>query len=92
MAGEDAQASAVTGTYRRVVVGTETGYLERRVVHGSVSGYCRKHARCPVVVVPAPGASPASPPPGPGGAAAEVGRWGGGVRRLPVRAHTGDRR
>jgi nucleotide-binding universal stress UspA family protein len=25
----------------------------RRVLHGSVSGYCRRHSRCPVVVVPA---------------------------------------
>ncbi len=25
----------------------------KRAVHGSVSGYCREHARCPVYVVPA---------------------------------------
>jgi nucleotide-binding universal stress UspA family protein len=36
-----------------IVVGQEPSLTVRRVLHGSVSGYCRKHARCPVVVVPA---------------------------------------
>jgi nucleotide-binding universal stress UspA family protein len=37
-----------------IVVGTAGGHLLRRLIHGSVSRYCVKHARCPVVVVPAP--------------------------------------
>jgi nucleotide-binding universal stress UspA family protein len=36
-----------------IIVGQEPPLTVRRVLHGSVSGYCRKHARCPVVVVPA---------------------------------------
>jgi nucleotide-binding universal stress UspA family protein len=36
-----------------IVVGQEPSLTVRRVLHGSVSQYCRKHARCPVVVVPA---------------------------------------
>jgi nucleotide-binding universal stress UspA family protein len=36
-----------------IVVGQERPLTVRRVLHGSVSHYCRKHARCPVVVVPA---------------------------------------
>jgi nucleotide-binding universal stress UspA family protein len=36
-----------------IIVGQELPVTVRRVLHGSVSGYCRKHARCPVVVVPA---------------------------------------
>ena len=36
-----------------IIVGQEPSLTVRRVLHGSVSGYCRKHARCPVVVVPA---------------------------------------
>ena len=40
-----------------LVVGTEPGRSLRRLLHGSVSGYCRKHAHCPVVVVPANGQS-----------------------------------
>lgn len=35
-----------------LVVGTKPGYRARRLVHGSVSRYCSKHAQCPVVVVP----------------------------------------
>ena len=35
----------------------------RRVLHGSVSGYIRKHSRCPVVVVPAPEYRPGPPAP-----------------------------
>ncbi len=36
-----------------IVVGSGGGHLIRRLVHGSVSRYCTRHARCPVVVVPA---------------------------------------
>lgn len=36
-----------------IVVGQEPALTMRRVLHGSVSRYCRDHARCPVVVVPA---------------------------------------
>jgi nucleotide-binding universal stress UspA family protein len=36
-----------------IVVGQEAPLTVRRVLHGSVSRYCRRHARCPVVVVPA---------------------------------------
>jgi nucleotide-binding universal stress UspA family protein len=36
-----------------IVVGQEAPLTVRRVLHGSVSRYCRKHARCPVVAVPA---------------------------------------
>jgi nucleotide-binding universal stress UspA family protein len=36
-----------------IVVGQEPTLTVRRVLHGSVSRYCRTHARCPVVVVPA---------------------------------------
>ena len=35
-----------------IVVGTGGGHLIRRLVHGSVSRYCTRHASCPVVVVP----------------------------------------
>ena len=37
-----------------IVVGTGGGHLLRHLVHGWVSRYCTRHARCPVVVVPAP--------------------------------------
>lgn len=37
-----------------LVVGTEHGHIARRFVHGSVSRYCLRRARCPVVVVSAP--------------------------------------
>ena len=37
-----------------IVVGTGGGHLTRRLVHGSVSRYCTRHASCPVVVVPGP--------------------------------------
>lgn len=37
-----------------IVVGTGPGgRVVRHLVHGSVSRYCTRHARCPVVVVPA---------------------------------------
>jgi nucleotide-binding universal stress UspA family protein len=36
-----------------IVVGQEPSLTVRRVLHGSVGRYCRKQARCPVVVVPA---------------------------------------
>jgi nucleotide-binding universal stress UspA family protein len=35
-----------------IVVGTGGGDLMRRLVHGSVSNYCTRHAGCPVLVVP----------------------------------------
>lgn len=38
-----------------LVVGTNPGVPVRRLVHGSVSRYCSRHATCPVLVVPAPG-------------------------------------
>jgi hypothetical protein len=53
-----------------LVVGTEPGLRARRVVHGSVSRYCSDHARCPVVVVPAPG-------PGTGFPASDMRLWDG---------------
>jgi nucleotide-binding universal stress UspA family protein len=41
-----------------LVVGRDHGLSARRLLHGSVSSYCREHARCPVVIVPAdPGRS-----------------------------------
>lgn len=45
-----------------IVVGQEPHLTVRRAVHGSVGHYCRGHARCPVVVVPAeePDAAPGS--------------------------------
>jgi nucleotide-binding universal stress UspA family protein len=46
-------ASIATAEGDVLVVGQETPLAMRRVLHGSVSRYCRKHARCPVVVVPA---------------------------------------
>jgi nucleotide-binding universal stress UspA family protein len=63
-----------------LVVGTEPGLRARRLVRGSVSRYCSDHARCPVVVVPAPTAGAGRP---------RVVRrvWG-----LPVQAHAGGRR
>jgi nucleotide-binding universal stress UspA family protein len=38
-----------------LVVGSEHDHHVKRLVHGSVSRYCRDHARCPVVVVPSDG-------------------------------------
>jgi nucleotide-binding universal stress UspA family protein len=37
-----------------IVVGTGGGHWVRRLIHGSVSRYCVRHARCPVIMVPAP--------------------------------------
>jgi nucleotide-binding universal stress UspA family protein len=34
-----------------LVVGAHSGYLAKRLVHGSVTRYCMRHAVCPVVVV-----------------------------------------
>jgi hypothetical protein len=45
------------------VVGTERGHRARRLRRGSVSGYCRKHAHCPVVIVPAAGQPGRGAPP-----------------------------
>lgn len=36
-----------------LVLGWDRGLRLQRLLHGSVSSYCREHARCPVVVVPA---------------------------------------
>lgn len=36
-----------------LVVGTQPGHLARRLVHGSVSRYCRRHALCPLIVISA---------------------------------------
>ncbi|HUC21339.1 MAG TPA: universal stress protein [Streptosporangiaceae bacterium] len=44
-----------------IVVGTRPGHPVQRLIHGSVSRYCSRHARCPVLVVPA-SASPTPPP------------------------------
>jgi nucleotide-binding universal stress UspA family protein len=41
-----------------LVVGTNPGHPARRVVHGSVSRYCARHAACPVLVVPGRGQLP----------------------------------
>ncbi len=38
-----------------LVVGTNPGHPVRRLIHGSVSRYCARHASCPVLVVPGPG-------------------------------------
>ena len=40
-----------------LVVGTRSGSWVRRLVHGSVSRYCARHAHCPVLLV-APGQTP----------------------------------
>lgn len=42
-----------------LVVGREPELNLNRLVHGSVSGYCREHARCPVFVVDPGDAGPA---------------------------------
>jgi len=52
----------LTGDGDVLVVGTERHQGTKRMVHGSVSRYCRAHARCPVVTVAAPG--PAGKPGG----------------------------
>jgi len=36
-----------------IVVGTRSGHPVQRLIHGSVSSYCWRHASCPVLVVPA---------------------------------------
>jgi len=43
-----------------IVLGTDGGHLWRRIVHGSVSRYCARKARCPVVLVPPAPASHAA--------------------------------
>lgn len=48
-----------------LVVGHDPAPSIKRVVHGSVSGYCLAHARCPVYVVPRKGT--VTGPPAPGG-------------------------
>lgn len=37
-----------------LVVGTRPGHSAQQALHGSVSGYCARHASCPVAVIPAP--------------------------------------
>jgi nucleotide-binding universal stress UspA family protein len=44
-----------------LVVGTEQRKSVKRLVHGSVSGYCSRHAQCPVAVVTAPRRGQAAP-------------------------------
>jgi len=48
-----ALADIATADGDLLVVGTERGRSAKRLVHGSVSSYCRQNAQCPVVVVPA---------------------------------------
>lgn len=36
-----------------LVLGRDRGMSVQRLLHGSVASYCREHARCPVVIVPA---------------------------------------
>lgn len=38
-----------------IVVGRDSGRWLRRLIHGSVSQYCVRHAHCPVLLVPASG-------------------------------------
>jgi len=80
-----------------LVVGTQRGHRPGRLVRGSVSRYCSKHALCPVVVVPAPVAAAGLPGTRRSAAAtrrpaADMRRWGGRVGGLPMRAHAGGRR
>jgi nucleotide-binding universal stress UspA family protein len=70
-----------------LVVGTQRGHHAVRLVHGSVSRYCSKHAQCPVVVVPASAAAAGTQRP-----AAGMRRWGRRVGGPPMRAHAGERR
>jgi nucleotide-binding universal stress UspA family protein len=48
-------ALALVGLARRpgdvLVAGRESGHPVRRLIHGSVSQYCVRHARCPVLLV-----------------------------------------
>jgi nucleotide-binding universal stress UspA family protein len=37
-----------------LVVGTRQAHPARQARHGSVSGYCARHASCPVALIPAP--------------------------------------
>lgn len=41
-----------------LVIGTRSGHVARRLIHGSVSRYCVRHAHCPVLLVPAPRRAP----------------------------------
>ncbi len=42
-----------------IVVGDDSRMSLNHLLHGSVSRYCREHAHCPVVVIPAPAAGDA---------------------------------
>ena len=46
-------ATIASGPGDVLVVGHDPAPSMKRAVHGSVSGYCLAHARCPVYVVPA---------------------------------------
>lgn len=59
-----------------LVVGTEPGHIARRLVHGSVSRYCLRRARCPVMVVSAPAPAAVT----------------GLIAAPPMTAHAGSRR
>jgi nucleotide-binding universal stress UspA family protein len=49
-------AAAASGDL--LVLGRDRGLGVQRLLHGSVASYCCKHARCPVVIVPADPARP----------------------------------
>lgn len=51
--GDPAEALTDIATARDLIVVGRAEPGLRRVLHGSVSHYCRRHSRCPVVVVPA---------------------------------------
>jgi len=75
-------ALALVGLARRpgdvLVVGRESGHPVRRLIHGSVSQYCVRHARCPVLLVPESGRARSEV----GTAAREKGRAAGRLRSL----------
>jgi nucleotide-binding universal stress UspA family protein len=45
-----------------LVLGTRRGRSIKRLIHGSVSRYCSRHARCPVVIVPLENSASAAAP------------------------------
>jgi nucleotide-binding universal stress UspA family protein len=51
--GDPGAALSDIATARDLIVVGQGEPGLRRVLHGSVSQYCRRHSRCPVVVVPA---------------------------------------
>jgi nucleotide-binding universal stress UspA family protein len=48
-----ALTGAAAGSGDLIVLGRDSGRSLQRLLHGSVASYCREHARCPVVIVPA---------------------------------------